>query len=134
MKYLAALIFAILASVSAASHGDPSPYEHPNVTWILVSLDGKPFPARATLTFPETGRIAGQAPCNRYFAEMRAEYPWFKAERIGATRMACPDLDHETAYFTALSEMTLAYVEGEDLILASDAGREMVFTVAPRSG
>lgn len=119
---LAALgLSACRADETVAGHGASGR------TWTLAELDNMPFTARATLTFPETGRIAGQAPCNRYFATLTVPYPWFKAEAIGATRMACPDLAAESAYLAALGEMTLSEVLGDVLILRDDAGRSMVF-------
>ncbi|MDZ7710362.1 MAG: META domain-containing protein [Roseovarius sp.] len=96
-------------------------------TWVLHSLDGTPVSARATLTFPGEGVIAGEAPCNRYSAQQTVPYPWFAAERIISTKRACPDLDAENRYLRALSEMTLSEVAGETLILSNDAGREMLF-------
>ncbi len=95
--------------------------------WTLVELDGSPFTKTATLSFPERGKIAGQAPCNRYFATMEAPYPWFEAGPIGATRMACPDLDLETKFLATLAEMTQSEVSGDTLVLRNDAGLEMVF-------
>lgn len=41
--------------------------------------------------------------------------------------MACPDLPLETAFLSALGEMTLAEAVGTTLILSNDAGRKMVF-------
>ena len=96
-------------------------------TWVLAELDGASFSASATMTFPEPGRVAGKAPCNNYSGEMSVPYPWFEVGPLMATRMACPDLDQEVAFFAALSEMTLAEVLGDILILRNDAGREMVF-------
>ena len=81
----------------------------------------------AILLFGEHGEITGNAPCNRYFGKQTAPYPWFSAKNIGATRRACPELDLEAAYLTALSEMTLSEVAGDTLILSNDLGREMVF-------
>ena len=75
----------------------------------------------------QTGKISGQAPCNRYFATQSTPYPWFEAGPIGATRMACASLSADTVFFTALSDMTLAEVVGDTLILSNDKGREMVF-------
>jgi len=98
--------------------------------WELTELDGQPFDQRATLTFPETGKISGQAPCNRYFAAMEAPYPWFHAGPVAATRMACPELDAETAFLSALADMTQSEVSGDVLILRNDTGREMVFTAS----
>lgn len=93
----------------------------------LISIDGAPFEADVTIDLSEAGRIRGAAPCNRYFADQTAPYPWFEIGPIGATRMACPALDQETAYFGALAEMTLAEALGGTLILSNTDGREMVF-------
>lgn len=95
--------------------------------WELVTIDGTPVTARATLTFPEEGVIAGEAPCNRYSAQQTVPYPWFRAERIISTRRACPELDAETRFLGALAEMTLVEVAGDTLVLSNDAGREMLF-------
>jgi heat shock protein HslJ len=101
-----------------------------DATWLLHSIDGTPFPSRATLTFPEEGVIAGEAPCNRYSARQTVPYPWFAAERIISTKRACPDLDSETRFLRALGDMSLAEIAGSTLILSNDAGREMVFRAA----
>ena len=97
------------------------------VDYQLVELDGLPFVGTATIAFPETGRVEGQAPCNRYFAQQSVPYPWFAIEGIGATRMACPDLALETEFFEALEGMTLAEVSGDILILSNSVGRRMIF-------
>ncbi|WP_237096223.1 META domain-containing protein [Nereida sp. MMG025] len=104
-----------------------SAYGAAGKTWVLTELDGAAFPARATLEFPQAGELAGQAPCNRFFGAQTVPYPWFKAENIAATKMACPDLPAEGQFLTALSEMTLSEVLGDTMILSNDAGREMVF-------
>lgn len=96
-------------------------------TWLLQEIDGATFPARATLSFPEKGKLAGQAPCNRYFGTMDTPYPWFDASQIAATKMACPDLQAEGLFFAALAEMTLSEVSGDTLLLSNDKGREMFF-------
>jgi len=100
-------------------------------TWMLSELDGRPFPAKATLIFPEAGRIAGEAPCNAYSAEMSVPYPWFEAGPIMTTRRACPDLAAETRFLEALAAMTLSEVLENTLVLSTPDGREMVFTASP---
>ncbi|WP_428512541.1 META domain-containing protein [Roseovarius sp.] len=99
-------------------------------TWQLAELDGAAFDARATITFPEEGKIVGEAPCNRYFAAQLQPYPWFEAAEIGTTRRACPDLAQETAYLDALGAMSLAEVTETTLILSTPEGREMIFRAA----
>ncbi|MEY8096764.1 META domain-containing protein [Falsihalocynthiibacter sp. S25ZX9] len=104
-----------------------SGYSATGVTWVLESLNGVAFTASANLTFPGEGEIAGKAPCNAYFGAQTAPYPWFALEDFGSTKMACADMDQESAYFTALAAMTIAEVAGSTLILTNDDGGEMVF-------
>jgi len=107
-----------------------SGYVSSESTWVLSELDGAPFSASATISFPEPGRVEGQAPCNRYFGNQQAPYPWIALSEIGATKMACSDLPAEAEFLKALEEMTLVEVSGETLIMSNDAGREMVFRLA----
>ena len=95
--------------------------------WVLQELDATPFTAHATVTFPEAGTIAGKAPCNNFSGPMTAPYPWFEVKNLAVTRMACPDLEAETLFYAALSDMTQSEVSGDTLILTNEAGREMVF-------
>lgn len=117
----------------AACQGDETvrAYGGADKTWVLTELDARPFPARATLTFPEPGRIAGEGPCNTYAAEMSVPYPWFEAGPIRATKRACPDLASETLFLKALAAMTLSEVLENTLILRTADGLEMVFTASP---
>ena len=120
-------LLALLALVNCRGDESVANYGGADTQWRLISLDGAPFTARATLRFGEAGAITGDAPCNRYFATQTAPYPWFSAEKIGATRRACPDLNQEAAYLSALAEMTLSEVAGDTLILSNDTGREMLY-------
>ena len=120
-------LLALLALANCRGDETVAGYGGGDVTWRLVELDGKVFKARAALHLGAKGEISGEAPCNRYFGTQTAPYPWFAAEKIGTTRRACPDLDAETAFLAALSDMTLSEVLADTLILSNDAGREMVF-------
>lgn len=96
--------------------------------WVLQSMDGKIFPATATIAFPEEGRITGDAPCNAYFGQQTAPYPWFEVKNIGSTKRACPELSMESEFFKALSEMAISEVSTTTLILSNDQKRTMIFT------
>ena len=127
-SFTALTLLASLAALPACRADETSgSYGGGERTWELQQIDGQAFSARATLTFPETGRIAGQAPCNRYFGEMTAAYPEFDASKVAATRMACPELEAEQRFLSTLSEMSLSDVSDEMLILSNEAGRKMVF-------
>lgn len=101
--------------------------------WRLAEIDGVDFPATATISFGEDGAVTGRAPCNRYSTRQTAPYPWFELGPIAATRMACPDLTAETAFFEALEAMSIAEVSGETLILSNEEKRSMVFMRLPPS-
>ena len=121
--------YALIALVALTACKDEtiSGYSTEGATWVLNSIDGVPFTASATISFPEAGKIVGQAPCNRYFGEQTVPYPWFSAQKIGNTKRACPDLPAETEFFNALKDMTLSESVEGTLILSNDTGREMVF-------
>lgn len=127
-------IFALLAPLallnSCAADESISGYADTGAEYELVEIDGVAFAGRATISFPEAGEVVGQAPCNRYFGAQSEPYPWFNVDGIGATRMACPDLELEIAFLAALQAMTLSEVSGNTLILSNTQGRQMVF-VAP---
>jgi heat shock protein HslJ len=118
-----------LLSLIPACQGDETlrAYGAADRIWTLTEIDGHPFTAEATLTFPAEGTIAGAAPCNKYSASMTVPYPWFEAGPIRATKMACADLKAESHFFQALDAMTLSEVLGDILILSTPEGRKMVF-------
>lgn len=122
---------ALLATAACYPDETVSGYGAADRVWELKEIDGKAFSERATLRFPEQGRIAGEAPCNSFGAEQSAPYPWFKTGPIVATRMACAALPAEARFLESLEAMTLAEVAGDVLILSNDAGREMVFHATP---
>ncbi|WP_416513837.1 META domain-containing protein [Aliiroseovarius sp. YM-037] len=127
------LMLSVPFAFLAACYGDEtiSGYADPEAVWVLAELNGTTFSERATLAFPEEGKIAGEAPCNRYFGEQTAPYPWISIERIGATKRACSAMSEEIAFLNALGQMTLAEVAGGTLILSNEAGGEMVFRRQP---
>ncbi len=96
-------------------------------TFVLQSINETPFPARATIAFPEEGQIVGDAPCNSYRATQNVPYPWFETGPIASTKRACPDLKAEREYLAALARMTLSEVSGKNLILSTSDGEKMIF-------
>jgi len=124
-------LFALLPLLIllAACAGDEtlSAYGAADKTWVLTEIDGQPFSDRATLSFPEPGRLAGQAPCNAYSGKQTAPYPWFEARQIISTKAACAELRQEQSFLSALSTVTLSEVSGDIMVLSTPEGREMVF-------
>ncbi len=128
----AALAFPLLAGLfQCAGDETLSGYGASDATWKLVEINGETFAADATLQFPEEGKLTGQGPCNSFFGTQGEPYPWFKAENIGATRRACPELAAETLMLQSLEKMTLVEVTANVLLLTNDAGEQMVFEALP---
>lgn len=97
------------------------------VTWRLLSLNGAAFGAHATLAFLPDGTLQGEGPCNGYGAQLTALPPAWAMDAVRATRMACADLDAESAYFAALSRMTSAAQTASTLTLTAPDGSTMIF-------
>lgn len=128
MRPIPAILSLIL--VLAACREDESVAAYAPGLWRLIEIDGTPIGFDASLDLSETGRISGQAPCNSYFAQQSAPYPWFEAPDIAATRRACPELEAEADYLVRLSRMTLAEASGPLLILSNDAGETLTYELA----
>lgn len=100
--------------------------------WKLVSIDGKPFAALATLAIAGD-RAFGQAPCNRWSGQIETEpFPEWRIRKVAATRMDCGALAEEQVFFAAMQAMTHQAVGLGHLELVDQKGREMRFVpVAP---
>lgn len=122
------LSFILLLLATCGKDETVSAYGAADKVWALTSINEQNFPVRATLTFPEPGRINGEGPCNSYFASQSAPYPWFEVGPIGSTKRACPELAEEARFFKTLSSMTISEVSGDTLILSNDERQKMIFT------
>ncbi|MBL9054998.1 MAG: META domain-containing protein [Rhodobacteraceae bacterium] len=123
-----ALILPLLLAACVAA-----PEEKPYY-WRLVSIDGVPFPANATLAIDgDKARAFGQAPCNAWSGEIvSTPFPAWAIRNVVATEMACDDLAAEAAFFAAMAAMTHSAVGIGHLELVDQKGREMKFVpVAP---
>lgn len=96
--------------------------------WHLVGFEGQRAPAPLSITFTADGKVSGKAPCNRYFGSYQGTLPGISLSPLGATRMACDQLEIETAYFQALQAMTNAEVTDEHLFLIGPEGRVLEFS------
>ena len=121
MKYisLAALVLAACVQSGQADQFNA-------VDWALTSVDGKPAGYSATLNLGDAGRATGQAPCNRYSADLTHDGTTFKLGAIGATRMACLQIKGEAEFFQALQGVETYAVRRGELTLTG-GGHVMVF-------
>ncbi|MCB6178723.1 META domain-containing protein [Rhodobacter sp. Har01] len=123
-RILPLVVALALTTAPALANGDP---QIAGTEWILLAIDGTSVTSPATLTLGDDGQVSGQAPCNRYFGTNTATLPALALEAIGATRMACPELDAEADYLTALQGVTAAEVQEGHLILTGADGRKIEF-------
>jgi heat shock protein HslJ len=84
----------------------PASFSLSNTEWLLEDLSGNGTldHVRATLTFPETGKVAGNGSCNRFFGPAEIHGDAIKLGTLGSTRMACPEavMNQESKYLEAL--------------------------------
>lgn len=123
------LVLAMASTACTAEDMQPGPPGADDL-WQLVSLDGAPFAARATLGFSDVASVRGQAACNSYAAPLTATWPAFGLGPVRATRMACPEAAAEDAFLSALAAMTAARLQDGQLILTAPDGHQMVFDAA----
>lgn len=103
------------------------------VTWRRVD-DTDANPHGGTLTIDASGRGSGSTGCNRWFADVTHSGDRLTFGQMGMTRMACapPQMAAEQHFEAALNATRRYRVEGEDLILTDDAGREVARFVRER--
>lgn len=131
------LILAALLALAACTPSDPGADLTPEALsrdWRLVAWsDPGPLPPRATMDLRDPARAVGQAPCNRWFGAVEGPLPAFRIPMAGSTRMACPDLEAETRFLAALSQVeraaldSPAQAEGPRLILTGQQGLRLEF-------
>jgi heat shock protein HslJ len=85
---------------------EPVSFSLSNSEWLLTDLSGSGAldTVQATLTFPETGKVAGNGSCNRFFGPAKINENAIKLGPLASSRMACPEavLNQETKYLEAL--------------------------------
>jgi heat shock protein HslJ len=115
-KSVVELVLSAMLLMACSSSHDPTansakststPVSLTGTEWVLQDLAGTPALAsvKATLAFPESGRAAGTASCNRFTASVEVSGDTIKFGALASTRMACADnavSTQETEYLKAL--------------------------------
>ena len=124
------LLIATLALIASLQPGGADETalapDFAKMDWTLSEVDGKAPAYGATLNLGEAGMLAGQAPCNRYFATVTRDGTGFVPGAIAASRMACAQLAEEAEFLALLSDITTAE-QGPGLLVLSGGGHEMRF-------
>lgn len=131
---------AVAATVAACGTGDatsePSPQALVGKTYLSTSVTGTPIPGDGPLevTFPQTGRIAATAGCNRHMGEVTFAGDTMTPGQLAATMMACAGPQGESdAWLSSFLDGPLTWhLSGEKLSLSRD-GQSVELTQRPNT-
>jgi heat shock protein HslJ len=119
-----------------AQPAPPQPAVKLNGTrWILDEIGGKRVVenSKATLTFPEAGKVAGNGSCNRFMGPAELNGDKIKLGPLAGTKMMCdaPASQQETAYLKALEgAQRFAVKNGRLLIYVAEPDPPLSFHAA----
>ena len=90
--------------------------------WVLESMNGREVklkePTSEVFMTLEDGKVIGKAGCNSFFGSYElGEGNQLDFGPMGATKMACPDMDIEVFFFTMLDSTRIYTIEGNKLSL-----------------
>jgi heat shock protein HslJ len=141
-----AIFLALFAAACTSSQKQPTkaptptaPFSLVGTEWMLADLAGTPAIAnsRASLAFPEAGRVAGNGSCNRFSGSVTITGDTLKFGPLASTRMACVDSGvsaQEDAYLKALGAANRYEYRDPDLrIYATGYDKPLRFTRATAS-
>ena len=79
---------------------------------------------QATLAFPEEGRVAGNASCNRFTGTVTLRGDSIAFGPLATTKMACPPAvdEQERRHLAALQDASRVAMEGPYLLLYTKSG------------
>ena len=126
---VASTLFALLVGCShgSASPDLPPPAPLEGTRWWLVRVGETPVVAdepgrRANLVFDAgRGRVSGAGGCNQLSGGYEQSGDELRFGAIASTRMACPAMDVESAFFEALGRTARFEIRGRALELLDSA-------------
>jgi len=134
---LATLLTIFLTACQSHSGRSSEPIELGDYKWELVALNGQAIQlsqARETphLIFLEAEqRIAGSTGCNRIMGSYElTDKGHIHFGQLATTRMACPDMETEAAFWDALNNYDGAQFERGSFSLLNAAGERIARFVA----
>ncbi|MBA3345455.1 MAG: META domain-containing protein, partial [Gemmatimonadales bacterium] len=122
-----------LMLVRVADQAEAAPASLWETSWVLEDVAGTGVldAARATLEFPESGKVAGRGSCNRFFGSVEINGESITFGPLGSTRMACVEavMNQEVKYLKTLQDAERYAVEGTTLWIHTKAmDRALRFT------
>ncbi|MDE5578992.1 MAG: META domain-containing protein [Alistipes sp.] len=132
MKKMLAAAALLVAMTACGGARNDKPLD--GVVWKLVSMEGIPASAIGseedafTLVFNgEESMVAGRTDCNRFFGSYDADNGALVFGEMGMTRMACPEMEFETAFVQMLGKVDGFVIEEGTLTLSGDGQPLAVF-------
>lgn len=107
-----------------------------DVKWELKTLNNKEVKltdknSEVYIQFNEAEKkVYGRGGCNRFFGNYEMDGDKLKFSPMGATRMACPDLQTENEFFQILDTVDTYTIKGGSLSLKSKGNIVAVFNKA----
>lgn len=127
---------ALLLGLGSCCSSKNMPLEGP--TWKLAQMAGIPSAAieqetdSFTLQFSAADKmVAGRTNCNRFFGGYELKGAEIDFKDMGMTRMACPDMQYESAFVEMLDEADRYKIRGSELTLFDDGRALASFRVLP---
>lgn len=118
------ILFLILIGLGAIScNSSRNMVKLTGVKWVLEKMDGKPLQMKENgnkvyIHFNDTEKRAdGMAGCNRFFGGYEMDGKTLKFSQMGSTRMACPDMEVESAFFKMLESTDRFEIKDHKLLL-----------------
>lgn len=109
------------------------------VKWVVESLNGKDVKLKegqseVFVTFDATEKkVFGRAGCNRFFGNYEQQESTLTFSGMGATKMACPDMDIETSFFKVLEDTKSFVIKNDRLSLKDSNNVIAIFKVLEKS-
>lgn len=131
-------LFCIISLTFVSCNSSKSVVKLTDSKWTLVSMDNKPLQLKGEdnevfLQFNEAEKkVSGRAGCNRFFGTYEQNGKKLKFSQIGATRMACPDINMEveSKFFQVLDKTGTFSIKDNELSLINDESVLATFKMA----
>ncbi len=137
MKKILMAAVALVAMVACCGNADNANLE--NTNWKLSQMEGisaeainAEEDAFVLSLASEAGEYSGRTNCNRFFGTYEVKGDKLTLGEAGTTRMACPDMESESAFLQMLAKVNGYSIKGNELTL-TDADKKTlaVFQVVP---
>lgn len=126
LKYVFIIVISVVLYSCSGSSTTSTTQSIKNTKWMLESLNGERIDSMyltsgnaISLNFADSSKMNGKAPCNSYFSAYTITGQNISFGAIGATRMACDNLNMEQRYFAFLGGVTRYSLSNNSLTLYS---------------